>query len=76
MNSLDEGVRTATIKIDISKTFNLVPKDRLLTKIAAARVDLRVWVKKFLVGRSQRFKVDGQLSDGVSVASELPQGSL
>jgi hypothetical protein len=39
-----------------SKAFNLVPHDRLLTKIAATGVDLMVvvWVKEFLVGRSQR----------------------
>ena len=46
-NLLDEGFRTSTIIIDISKTFGLVPHDRLLTKIVATGVDLRlvVWVK-------------------------------
>jgi len=55
-DSLDEGVRTDAIIIDFSKAFDLVPNDRLLTKIAATRVDLRVvvWVKELLLGRSQR----------------------
>ena len=37
----------------------------MLTKIAATGVDLRVvvWVKEFLLGRSQRVRVDGQLSE-------------
>jgi len=53
-DSLDEGVRTYVIIIDFSKVFDLVPHDRLLTKIVAAGVDLRVvvWVKEFLLGRS------------------------
>jgi len=57
-DSLDEGVRTDAIIIDFSKAFDLVPHDRLLTKIAGTRVDLRVivWVKEFLLGHSQRVK--------------------
>jgi hypothetical protein len=43
-DSLDEGVRTDMIIIDFSKAFNLVPHDRLLTKIVATGVDLRVVV--------------------------------
>ena len=55
----------------------MVPHDRLLTKIAT-RVDFRVavWVKKFLLGRSQRVRIDGQLSEEVGVTSEVPQGSM
>ena len=46
-DSLDEGVRTDAIIINFSQAFHLVPHDRLLTKIAATGVDLRlvVWVK-------------------------------
>ena len=60
-DSLDEGVRTDTIITDFSKAFDLVPHDRLLTKIVATGVDLRVvvWIKDFLLGRSQRVRVDG-----------------
>ena len=57
-DSLDDGVRTDAIIIDFSKAFDLDPHDRPLTKIAATGVDLRVvvWVKEFLLGRSQRVK--------------------
>ena len=53
-DSLDEGFTTDAIIIDFPKVFYLVPRDRLLTKIAATGVDLRaiVWVKEFLLGRS------------------------
>jgi hypothetical protein len=75
-DSLDEGVRTDAI-IDFSKAFDLVPHDRLRTKIAETGVDLRVvvWIKEFLLGRLQRVRVDGQLSDEVRVTSGVPQGN-
>jgi hypothetical protein len=55
-DSLVEGARIGSIIIDFSKTFYLVPYDRLLMKIAASEVDSRVvvWVREFLLGRSQR----------------------
>jgi len=53
---LDERVGIDAIIIDFSKSFDLVPHDRLLTKMAASGVDLRVvvWVREFLVGGTQR----------------------
>jgi len=55
-DSLDEGVRTNSIKVDFSKAFDLVAHDRLLAKIEATGVHLKVvvWVKEFLLGCSQR----------------------
>jgi hypothetical protein len=66
------------IIIDFSKAFDFVTHDRLLTKIAATGVDLRVvvWVKEFLLGSSQRVRVDGQLLEGFRVTSGVPQGSV
>jgi hypothetical protein len=51
---LEEGECTDAIIIDYSKTFNLVPHDRLLTKLMASGMDSRVviWVREFLVGRT------------------------
>ena len=77
-DSLDKGLRIDAIIIDFSKAFNLVPHDRLLTKIVATRVDLRVvvWAKEFLLGHLQRVRVDGQLSEEVRVTSGMLQGSV
>jgi len=49
-----------------------------LTKTAAIGVDLRVvvWVKEFRLGRSQRVRVDRQLSEEVRVNSGVSQGSV
>ena len=53
------GFSTGAIR-PIQSTFR-VPHDRLLTKIAATGVDWRVvmWIKEFLLGRSQRGKLTG-----------------
>ena len=77
-DSLDEGIRTDTIITDFSKTIDFVPHDRLLMKIEATGVDLRVlvWIEGFLLGRSQRVRVDGQLSEEVRVTSGVPQGNV
>jgi hypothetical protein len=77
-DSLEEGVRRDAIIIDFSMAFNLVPHDRLLTKITATRVDLRVvvQVKVFLLGHSQRVRVDRQVCEEVRVTSGVPQGSV
>jgi hypothetical protein len=74
---LDEGVRTDAIVIDFSKAFDLVLHDRLLTKIAETGWDLRVvlWVKEFLLERSQRVRVDGQLLEEVRSATRECIGS-
>ena len=46
--------------------------------IAATGVDfwVVVWVKEFLLGRSQRVRVHGQLSKGVTVTTGVPQVSV
>jgi len=59
------------IIIDFSKAFDLAPHDRLLRKLAASGVDssVVVWVREFLVGRTQRIRVGGKLSKEVKVTS-------
>jgi hypothetical protein len=59
------------------KAFDLVPHDRLLTKIVALVVDSRVvvWIREFLLGRTQRVRVGGQLWEEARVMSGVLQGS-
>jgi hypothetical protein len=77
-DSMDNGDRIDAIVIDFSKTFDLIPHDRLLMKIAILGVDSRIfaWVREFLRGSKQRVKVGGQLSEEVRVTSGVPQGSV
>jgi len=78
VDSLDNGDRTDAIIIELSKAFDLVPHGRLLTKIAHLGVDSRVvvWIREFLLGRMQRVRVGGHLSEEVRVTSGVPQGSI
>ena len=66
------------IIIEFSKAFDLVSHDRLLTKLAASGVDSRVvvWVRDFLVGRTQKVRVGGQISKEVKVTPGVPQESV
>src|SRR5215469_12947928 len=77
-DSLDNGDRIDAIIVDFSKAFDLVPHGRLLTKIANSGVDPKVvvWIREFLLGRTQRVRVEGQLSEEVRVTSGVPQGSV
>jgi hypothetical protein len=77
-DSLDEGSRLDAIIIDFSNAFDLVPHDRLLKKITVSGVDSRVsvWIRKFLLGRSQKVRVGGKLSEEGRVTSGVPQGSV
>jgi hypothetical protein len=77
-DSLDNGARIDAIIVDFSKAFDLVPHGRLLSKIANSGMDSRVvvWIREFLLGRTQRVRVEGQLSEEVSVTSGVPQGSV
>ena len=63
-DSLDNRDRINVIIVDFSKAFDSVPHGQLLEKIANSGVDARVvvWIREFLVGRTQRVSVEGQPS--------------
>jgi len=77
-DSLDNGDRIDAIIIDFSKVFDLVPHGRLLTKIANSGVDSRVlvWIREFLLDRTQRVRVGGHLLEEIRGTSGVPQGSV
>ena len=77
-DSLDNGDKIDAIIVDFSKALDSVPHGRLLNKIANSGVDSRVvvWIRDFLLGRTQRVRVGGQLSAEVRVTSGVPQGSV
>ena len=75
---LDECVVITAIIFDFTKTFDLVPHDGLLMKLAALGVELRivVWVRELLVDRTQSVTIEGQLLKEVKVTSVVTQGSV
>ena len=66
-----------SIVVDLT-TVSIVPHGQLLSKIANFGVDSRVvvWIREFLLGHTQRVRVEGQLSEEVRVTSGVPQGSV
>jgi hypothetical protein len=50
----------------------------MICYIVASRVDSKVviWIREFLLGRTRRVKIGGQLSQEVRVTSGVPQGSI
>jgi len=60
-----------------SRSSDLVPHDRLRTKIAASCVVLRIviWIREFVLGHMQSVRFVGQLSEEVRVTSVVLQGS-
>ena len=66
-DSLDNGDRIDAVIIEFLKAFDLVPHGHLLMKIANSGVDSRVvvWIWELLLGRTQRVRVGGHLSEEV-----------
>jgi len=77
-DSLDNSVILHVIVLDISKASDFVPHDRPLMKFVASGVKLKVvvWIREFLLGRTQRVRVRGKLSEEIRVTSGVPQGSV
>jgi hypothetical protein len=75
---MDNEVKIGAIIFDFSKVFDLVPHGKLLAKIANSDVDKRVtvWIREFLSGRTQRVRVEENLSEEDRATSGVPQGSV
>nr|VZI09754.1 unnamed protein product [Spirometra erinaceieuropaei] len=72
------GDMVHAIYIDFKKAFDSVPHHRLLYKLSRAgmRGKLLMWIRSFLLGRSQAVHVGDQQSAEVAVKSGVPQGSV
>nr|VZI08040.1 unnamed protein product [Spirometra erinaceieuropaei] len=76
--AVDRGDMVHAIYIDFKKAFDSVPHHRLLYKLSRAGVrgKLLMWIRSFLIGRSQAVHVGDQQSSEVAVKSGVPQGSV
>ena len=66
------------VYLDFRKAFDTVPHQRLLTKLKAYGITgkLHTWIENFLIGRSQKVKINSYLSAKTDVHSGIPQGSI
>jgi hypothetical protein len=76
--AIDEGCTIDCIYMDFMKAFDMVPHKRLLSKLFTYGFsdDMIEWVRDFVVGRKQRVRIDGILSEEREVMSGIPQGSV
>ena len=75
---LDRGSSVAAVFFDLSKAFDKVPHNLLLTSLANIGIFglLLSWFQNYLANRSQSVVLDGQSSSICSVSSGVPQGSI
>ena len=75
---LEEKKQVDMIVLDFSKAFDKVPHHRLMMKLwnYGVQGSTHAWIKSFLLGRTQRVVVDGEVSGWVPVKSGVPQGTV
>lgn len=76
--SLDDGIHTDVIYLDMAKAFDKVPHEKLLYKLEMVCVKdpLLEWLKSYLANRRHRTVIDGLASDWRYIPSAVPQGSF
>lgn len=76
--SLDSGLTTDVVYLDISKAFDSVSHKKLILKLKSFGFKnfLLNWLTCFLSNRSQRVKIYNTFSKNKSVQSGVPQGSV
>ena len=73
---VDDRSPVDVVYLDFQKAFDKVPHQRLLLKLKAHGNDVINWIEKWLTHRRQRVIVDGEISNGKSVLSVVPHGSV
>ena len=78
VNSLDKKKPTDVVILDFTKAFDTVPHRRLLFKLKHYGVNscLLSWLTSFLMCRTQRVVLEGEVSASVGVDSGVPQGTV
>ena len=75
-HNIDHGRVNAVAFLDLRKAFDKVEHGILLSKLNAYGLggDVRTWFKSFLSDHSQKFYVNGHLSNNRTLLCGIPQG--
>ena len=78
VRSLDVNDQVDIIYTDFEKAFDKVPHQRLISKLGAYGINdaLVNWIRAFLIGRSQKVRINGAISDCKPVLSGISHGSV
>ena len=78
LKAMDSRKLVGSVLLDLSKAFDLVDHDLLLSKIDKYHVTnvSQEWFKSYLSNRTQRCCINGSLSDALVLARGVPQGSI
>lgn len=73
--AIDTREQIDVIAIDLAKAFDKVPHNKLIYKLETVGLNATVikWIKAYLTDRKQQAKLDGHVSDSLSVLSGVPQ---
>ena len=76
--SLSRNLETNIIYTDVSKAFDTVSHQKLITTLKAFKIDPFVveWIENFLTGRTQQVVINECLSAPAEIYSGVPQGSV
>ena len=76
--NLDKSYVVGRVLMDLSKTFDCVPHDLLLAKLAAYGVDeiFLCYIYSYLLNRKQCLRINNVNSKFLNVTSEVPQGPV
>ncbi len=74
----DNGKPMNVVYLEFSKAFDKVLHRRLLRKMGGKKISKEVikWIENWLTGRTQRVKVNGEMSEEGDVDSGVPQGTV
>ena len=79
LRGFDENLATVIIFLDLSAAFDTIDPDKLLQilhdELGIDGTALK-WFRSFLVGRTQRVKINNEYSDSLEVPCGTPQGSV
>ena len=75
---LDDGDIVGMVLMDLSKAFDCLPYDLLVSKLEAYGFSMKClrFVHSYLSGRKQRVKIGSTFTDWLDIVSGVPQGSV
>jgi hypothetical protein len=76
--SIDSSIPVDVLYVDLSKAFDTVPHQKLLTKLQAFGIKGKLfdWLESYLIDRWQSVRVNTSQSQKIRVSSGVPQGSV